>query len=394
MGTQESPPLAVGTRLDAYEVAEVVEQGRYSYTYLARDAAGSEVLIQEFLPHEFAVRDGGTVRAREADDKTPLRFWLRSFLDKAVLLQKLNHPGLIRVLGQFEANGTGYYVTERVAGQSLEAILQRDNTLSEAQLRRLLAPVLSGLEQAHAVGLLHRDIRPENIQLRADDSAVLANFGVLRAPIRFKARTVFSAGAPPYAAPEEFFMAGPHGPWTDLYALGATAYRVVTGQAPADARSRATGPTLAPVAMTAKVRLSETMAAAIDEALHLTAEQRPQSIAAWRATVQGAAGQEAEAGAADGGIPAAEYGAARKRSPLPLVLGAVVVLGGAAAAWFVLNSRGGQDAATAPQAATAQPAAAPAQQAAAPGAAAPAAATATANPSDQSAHGGDLDRLA
>ena len=391
MGTQESPPLAVGTRLDAYEVAEVVEQGRYSHTYLARDAAGIEVLIQEFLPHEFAVRDGGTVRAREAEDKTPLRFWLRSFLDKAVLLQKLNHPGLIRVLGQFEANGTGYYVTERVAGQSLEAILQRDNTLSEAQLRRLLAPVLSGLEQAHAVGLLHRDIRPQNILLRADDSAVLTSFGVLRAPIRFKARTVFSAGAPPYAAPEEFFMAGPHGPWTDLYALGATAYRVVTGQAPADARSRATGPTLAPVAMTAKVRLSETMAAAIDEALHLTAEQRPQSIAAWRATLQGAAGQEAETAEAD--MPAAEYGAVRKRSPLPMVLGAVVVLGGAAAAWFVLNPRGGQDAATAPPAATAQPAAAPAQQAAAaPGAAAPAAATAP--PPDQSANGGDLDRLA
>src|SRR5581483_6080543 len=205
MATQESPPLAVGTRLDAYTITEVVEQGRYSHAYSARDAAGTEVLIKEFLPHEFAVRDGDAVRPRDADDKTPLRFWLRSFLDKAVLLQKLNHPGLVRVLKQFEANGTGYYVTERVAGQSLAAILQRDGTLSEPQLRRLLAPVLAGLEQAHAVGLLHRDIRPENLILRADDSAVLTDFGVLRAPIRFKSRTVFSAGAPPYAAPEEFF---------------------------------------------------------------------------------------------------------------------------------------------------------------------------------------------
>ena len=218
---QDSPPLAVGTRVDAYQVAEVIEQGRYSYTYLGRDAAGTEVLIKEFLPHEFAVRDGDTVRPRDAEDRTPLRFWLRSFLDKAVLLQKLNHPGLVRVLKQFEANGTGYYVSERIAGQSLAEILQRDGTLSEAQLRRLLAPILSGLEQAHAVALLHRDIRPENIMVRGDDSAVLAGFGVLRAPIRFKSRTVFSAGSPPYAAPEEFFMAGPHGPWTDLYALGA-----------------------------------------------------------------------------------------------------------------------------------------------------------------------------
>ena len=392
MGTQESPPLAVGTRLDAYEVTEVVEQGRYSYSYLARDAAGTEVLIKEFLPHEFAVRDGDTVRAREADDKTPLRFWLRSFLDKAVLLQKLNHPGLIRVLKQFEANGTGYYVTERVVGQSLEAILQRQTTLNEAQLRRMLAPVLAGLEQAHAVGLLHRDIRPANLLLRADDSAVLSDFGVLRAPIRFKARTVFSAGAPPYAAPEEFFMAGPHGPWTDLYALGATAYRVVTGQAPPDARSRATGPALAPVAMSAKVRLTEPMAAAIDEALHLTAEQRPQSVAAWRAALQGASEQDSEAAAPAGGMPETEYGAARKRSPLPLLLGVGVVLAGAAGAYFMMHSRGSQEAAPAPAVASAPAATAAPQQvaAAAPDSASPAAASSSA----PSGNGGDLDRLA
>ncbi|MFI4981517.1 MAG: serine/threonine-protein kinase, partial [Nevskiales bacterium] len=279
---QTASPLAAGTRLDAYEIAGVLEQGRFSITYLARDDAGGEVAIQEFLPHEFAVREDGAVRAREVEDRTPLRFWLRSFLDKAVLLQKLNHPGLARVLRQFEANGTGYYVTERVAGESLAAIVEREGVLGEGQLRRLLMPVLAGLEQAHAVGLLHRDIRPENLLVRPDDSAVLTGFGVLRAPIRFKARTVFSAGTPPYAAPEEFYMAGPHGPWTDLYALGATAYRVITGEAPPDARSRASGPALVPAAMKARVRCSEALGAAIDEALHLPAEQRPQSVAAWR----------------------------------------------------------------------------------------------------------------
>jgi len=383
---QTAPPLAAGTRLDAFEIAGVLEQGRYSITYLARDAAGGEVVIKEFLPQEFALREDGMVKARDAEDRTPLRFWLRSFLDKAALLQKLNHPGLIRVLKQFEANGTGYYVTERVPGETLATILEREGVLSEAQLRRLLAPVLAGLEQAHAVGLLHRDIRPENLLVRPDDGAVLSNFGVLRAPIRFKARTVFSAGTPPYAAPEEFYMAGPHGAWTDLYALGATAYRVVTGQAPPDARSRASGPALAPVAMSARVRCSESLTAAIDESLHLSAEQRPQSVAAWRAALQGEAAQEQEQPFER--VPA-DAPASRPRSRLPLLIG-VVVVAAAAGGYFVLRPTGVSDG----QAASSQPAPArPTAAAAAPAQPAVADAAAGAAPAPAQNDGG-LDRLA
>jgi len=383
---QTAPPLAAGTRLDAFEIAGVLEQGRYSITYLARDAAGGEVVVKEFLPREFALREDGVVKVRDAEDRTPLRFWLRSFLDKAALLQKLNHPGLIRVLKQFEANGTGYYVTERVPGETLATILEREGVLSEAQLRRLLAPVLAGLEQAHAVGLLHRDIRPENLLVRPDDGAVLSNFGVLRAPIRFKARTVFSAGTPPYAAPEEFYMAGPHGAWTDLYALGATAYRVVTGQAPPDARSRASGPALAPVAMSARVRCSESLTAAIDESLHLSAEQRPQSVAAWRAALQGEAAQEQEQPFER--VPA-DAPASRPRSRLPLLIG-VVVVAAAAGGYFVLRPTGVSDG----QAASSQPAPArPTAAAAAPAQPAVADAAAGAAPAPAQNDGG-LDRLA
>jgi len=391
---QASSPLAAGTLLDVFEITGVLEQGRYSNTYLARDASGGEVVIKEFLPQEFALREDGVVRAREPEDRTPLRFWLRSFLEKAVLLQKLNHPGLIRVLRQFEANGTGYYVTERVAGETLAVIVEREGVLSEAQLRRLLAPVLAGLEQAHAVGLLHRDIRPENLLVRPDDSAVLSDFGVLRAPIRFKARTVFSAGTPPYAAPEEFYMAGPHGPWTDLYALGATAYRVITGQAPPDARTRASGPALAPVAMNARVRCSESLAAAIDESLHLSAEQRPQSVAAWRSALQGSGEDEPEQASAGAfpGLPAGDPAAgSRKRSKLPLLIGAVVIAA-AAGGYFLLRSPGAsEEQAASPQLSPSRPAAAETPAVAATTAAADTAGSPAAAPAQDEA---GLDRLA
>jgi len=385
---QASPPLAAGTRLGDFEIIEVLEQARYTNSYLARDGSGTEVVIKEFLPVEFALREDGLVKPREPEDRTPLRFWLRSFLDKAVLLQKLNHPGLIRVLRQFEANGTGYYVTERVTGETLASIIERGGVLSEAQLLRWLTPVLAGLEQAHAVGLLHRDIRPQNLIVRPDDSAVLCDFGELRAPIRFKARTVFSSGTPPYAAPEEFYMAGPHGPWTDLYALGATAFRVVTGQAPPDARSRATGPALAPVATLARIRCSDALAAAIDEALHLSAEQRPQSVAAWRAVVEGG-GEQAPETASELPVAAAVPNRSAARSRLPLLIG-VVAIAAVAGGYLVLRPHAGSGVpAAAPQTAQAGPAAA-APAAGVPPAAAAAASTAAA-PTDGDA---GLDRLA
>jgi TonB family protein len=340
---QESPPLAAGTLLDGYEIAEVLDQGRFGFTYRAYDPGRSEVVIKEFLPQEFAVRDNGTVHARDAEDKTPLRFWLRSFLDKAVLLQKLNHPGLTRVLRQFEANGTGYYVAEYIPGETLAAIVERQQTLSEAQLRRLLSPVLSGLEQAHAVNLLHRDIRPENLLVRPDDSAVLINFGDLRAPIRFKSRTIFSSGMAPYAAPEEFYMAGPHGAWTDIYALGALAYRTVCGVPPPDARSRASGTAMTPVAQAARVRCSESFLAAIEQALMASAEHRLQTVGALRAAMQGEGGEALPAAgpraASSPAIPAAlpAQKERRGRSPLPFVLGGVA-LAAAAGAFFWLRT--------------------------------------------------------
>jgi len=377
--------LAAGTLLGDFEITGVLEQARYTNSYLARDGSGVEVVVKEFLPNEFALREDGLVKPRDPEDRTPLRFWLRSFLDKAVLLQKLNHPGLIRVLRQFEANGTGYYVTERVTGETLASIVERGGVLSEAQLLRWLTPVLGGLEQAHAVGLLHRDIRPQNLIVRPDDSALLYDFGELRAPIRFKARTVFSAGTPPYAAPEEFYMAGPHGPWTDLYALGATAFRVVTGQAPPDARSRATGPALAPVATLARIRCSDAVAAAIDEALHLSAEQRPQSVSAWRAALEGG-GEQAPETASELPAAAAMPVSPAARSRLPLLIG-VVVVAAVAGGYFALRPHAGSDAPTA------APSTAQAGSAAAvlPPASAAAAASTAAAPNQADA---GLDRLA
>jgi TonB family protein len=394
---QGLPPLAAGARLDDFEIVDVVEQARYTTTYLARDGSGTEVLIKELLPQEFVLREDGQVRAREAEDRTPLRFWLRSFLDKAVLLQKLNHPGLIRVLRQFEANGTGYCVTERVTGESLAAIIEREGTLSEAQLRRLLAPVLGGLEQAHAIGLLHRDIRPESFMVRPDDSAVLVDFGELRAPIRFKSRTVFSAGQPPYAAPEEFYMAGPHGPWTDIYGLGATAYRVLTGQAPPDARSRATGPVLTSLAATARVRCSEAMVSSVDSALQLSAEMRPQSVAMWRSLLQGSAEEATDAAPATllpGAVSQARPGG--RPGLLPLIGVAVVVL--AAGGYFFLRPHRAADTPSADlsappqQGASSAPEAADAVASASPAASATAGAGTAAAPAAQDQ--ASLDRLA
>ncbi|MDI3259440.1 MAG: TonB family protein [Sinobacteraceae bacterium] len=267
-----SAALPEGHRVEGYDIEALLEQRPYDGLYRVRDAAGRRYWLREFFPSEYAVRESGGVHARAAEDRNALRWWLRSFLDQGLTLARLGHPGLERVLRVFEAGGTGYWLCEAPAGERLDALLERGGALAEETLRRILIPVLDGLELAHGAGLLHREICPHQLVVRGDEGARLVGFGVLRAPIRLKARTLHGAGTPPYAAPEEASPTAPRGPWTDLYALGATAYHAAYDRPPHEQS--------APVAPAREY--SESFLAAIAAALQPQPELRPQSVTEWR----------------------------------------------------------------------------------------------------------------
>jgi serine/threonine protein kinase len=278
-----------------YVLERVLGQGGFGITYLARDTnLDQQVAIKEYLPVDVASRrPDAQVRSRTEDSSERYRWGLDRFIREARTLAKFDHPNIVRVLSVFEHNSTAYMVMRFEEGENLAALLERRRTLPEDELMRVVAPILDGLELVHNAGFIHRDIKPDNIHIRADGSPVLLDFGSARHSLGH-ARTVTILVAPGYAPFEQYYSSGEdQGPWTDLYSLGATCYRAIAGIAPMDAIARSKGvlgstrEVLVPAATIGAGRYSAGLLKAIDHALAFAEKDRPQSIAEWRQELAG-----------------------------------------------------------------------------------------------------------
>lgn len=236
--------LPLKTRLGEYVVVSVLGCGGFGITYLAEDTKlGSRVAIKEYFPQSYAFRDGtGTINPRP--DNTTVsdenyRWGMEEFLKEARALAKFKHNHIVRVLRFFEANGTAYMVMEYEEGESLgELLKKRGGFLDEPTLFSVFLPVLSGLQAVHEAGLLHLDIKPDNIYLRASGQPMLIDFGSSRRTKTKNKTAEKIAITPGYSAPEQYSAEGKLGPWTDVYAMGATLYRCITGKPPTDSMER------------------------------------------------------------------------------------------------------------------------------------------------------------
>ena len=282
--------LKPGHRLHWYSIEKILGQGGFGITYLARDFnLDHEVAIKEYLPMELAVRERDSSVQPASDTHGELFKWgLDRFMTEAQTLACFKHPNIVRVLAVFQANGTGYMVMEYEEGDSLKDILAR-RTLEEDDLLNIVLPILGGLEKVHERGFIHRDIKPANIFIREDGSPVLIDFGSARQALGAESRALTTLVSPGYAPFEQYFSKGEQqGPWTDIYGLGATLYRAVTGQPPQDAvdRSRAiletARDTLGDVGEIGQGRYSARFLKAIHHALQFRQKDRPQTVAEWR----------------------------------------------------------------------------------------------------------------
>ena len=236
--TQAIPPKS---KLLWYKIGSVLGQGGFGITYLARDPNLDEnVAIKEYLPSAFASRDiEGQVKPLTPDHEGDYRWGLERFIDEGRTLARFDHPGIVRVLSVFEENSTAYLVMRYEKGESMSAILKRERTIAEPQLRQIMGEIMEGLEQVHEAGFIHRDIKPANIYIRENGSAVLLDFGAARQALGIQTQTLTTLVSPGYAPFEQYYSNGTaQGPWTDIYALGATAYRSITGKAPLPAVDR------------------------------------------------------------------------------------------------------------------------------------------------------------
>ena len=277
--------LPPGARIEEFEIERELQAGGFGVTYLARDRSlGRRVAIKEYLPREWGGRRAdGSVGPRSSSHAKDYQWGLTRFLEEARTLARLDHPRIVRVHRVIEAWGTAYMVMEYVEGRNLEEALKAEGPWPEARVRALLEALLPGVALVHAAGLIHRDVKPANVMLRADGTPVLIDFGAARYAAGAHSHSLTSVLTPGYAPFEQYQTGGKQGAWTDVYALGAVAYRALSGQAPVEATARVRADPLAPVSQAAAGGVSESFGAAVTSALAVWPEHRPRDVAAWRA---------------------------------------------------------------------------------------------------------------
>jgi serine/threonine protein kinase len=279
--------LAEGTDLVGdYRIRRVLGVGGFGITYLADEIAlGRAVTIKEYFPADFAARSGASdVAPRSRECAEEYRWGLERFIEEAQTLARFNHPNIVRVYRYFRANNSGYMVLHFEEGVSFKSWLKDLRRAPRQQeLDRLVAPLLDALETIHRGDFLHRDIAPDNIIIRKDGTPVLIDFGSARGDVASHSKTVSALVKPGYSPYEQYASTGrQQGPWTDIYALGATLYHALSGKRPPDAPSRMVHDEYVPARDVALSSYRSGFLAAIDKALTLDLTQRPQSIAEWR----------------------------------------------------------------------------------------------------------------
>lgn len=277
--------LPAGYQLGEYVIEKILGHGGFGITYLARDTQlSSMVAIKEFFPRSVASRgDNYTIRpfTTGAED---FQWGLQEFLKEARALAKFKHNHIVRVLRFVEANNTAYMVMEYEQGESLDVYLKRSGGyLNEQMLLSIFIPVLNGLQAVHDAGLLHLDIKPDNIYLRSNGQPMLIDFGSSR---HTKGETETGgkiALTPAYSAIEQYPGFGDMGSWTDVYSMGATLYRCVIGQSPMDSykryqtiQNKEDDPYIFASVFDRPI-FSQHIRDSIDAAMNLMAEDRPQT---------------------------------------------------------------------------------------------------------------------
>jgi len=279
MASQTNQPLPEGYQLKNYTIDKVLSSGGFSIVYLARDENNVPVAVKEYLPSALVVRtDGAAVGISSDENLAVFRHGLKCFFEEGRSLAMISHPNIVRVENFFRANETVYMVMQYVRGRTLQFHIQRHrDEFSESFIRRMFTHLLNGLREVHTNKLLHLDIKPANIYITMEGKPVLLDFGAARQALTAdapKLRPMYTAG---YAASEQYRNFDEMGPWTDIYAIGATLYTAIGGIHPQPANERVVADKLVTLRSLATATYSEDLYDIADWCLQLDHFKRPQS---------------------------------------------------------------------------------------------------------------------
>jgi serine/threonine protein kinase len=274
---------------DKYLLGRVLGQGGFGITYLAWDLIlGRKLAIKEYFPRELCsrARDDRTVQPLNTRSREDFGYGLSKFVEEGRALARFrDYPGIVALLDFFEANGTAYIVMDYMDGMTMKQYLESQGGRIAFDLAvEILIPVMDALREVHRVGMLHRDISPDNIYINSDRQIKILDFGSTRYAMREQSQHLTVLFKPGYAPLEQYSSGGKQGPWTDVYAVGATFYRALTGKSPSEAPDRlAQDDLLPPSRLGAKLPpASET---ALMKALAVHWEKRFQNIADFQESV-------------------------------------------------------------------------------------------------------------
>ena len=270
--------LADGTELRGgdYVIDSVLGTGGFGITYLAHEPLLERyVAIKEFFPT--GCRRDGTQLAPDGDWTSGLlQEFRRGFLREGRMLARLSHPGIVPIYSVFEENNTACLVMEHIQGRTLRDYLSsQKGRLPAAEAVGLILQAAEALAVIHSAGLLHRDLKPANMMLRPDGRLILIDFGSAReiSPDRRKHTSLLTHGYAPFEQYDEY---GVFGPPTDIYALSAVLYHLLTGRLPLNAISRRNGMAL-PSPREMLVEIPAQISMAVMQGLEMEPQKRPSS---------------------------------------------------------------------------------------------------------------------
>jgi len=279
--------LQTGTRLHEFEITDPLGEGGFSIVYRAWDHSLERVVaLKEYMPGSLASRDQDTrVHVRSAALQSTFDAGLRSFVNESKLLASFDHPSLVKVYRFWEANGTAYMVMPFYEGRTLRDTVQAmPGAPGEAWILELLAPLTEALGYIHARSCYHRDIAPDNILMLADSGRpLLLDFGAARRVITDMSQALTVIVKAGYAPIEQYAEVADmsQGAWTDVHALAAVIYWMVTGKKPPAAISRMLKDNHVPLAAQSLPGYSPEFLGAIDRGLALLPQDRTRSIEAF-----------------------------------------------------------------------------------------------------------------